>query len=240
MMAAWMAYALVMSLLIGIAALFAERLARVAKLQTRGVWIAALLLSLLLPLSLAWKDARTSPQQARTELVALASEGPRPMHAQSPIVWIGGATAASPVRRIPDQWLVRGWIIATGLVLGSLLLGQWQLRRRLRDSRAGLLADASVTITDDIGPAVMGIFRPQILIPRWLLLADSSTQQIALAHEREHLRSHDVRIFCAAALVVALLPWNLPLWWQLRRLRFSMEVDCDARVLRQGYCATHY
>jgi hypothetical protein len=40
--------------------------------------------------------------------------------------------------------------------------------------------------------------------------------------------------------MVALLPWDLPLWWQLRRLRFAMEVDCDARVLRQGYCATHY
>ena len=240
MMAAWMTYALVMSLLIGFAALLAERLARIAKLQTRVVWIAALLLSLLLPVSLAWKDARTSPQRARIELVALASERPRPMHAQSPIAWIGGATAASPVRKIPDQWLVRGWIIATSLVFGSLLLGQWQLRRRLRDSRAGLLADASVTITDDIGPAVMGIFRPQILIPRWLLQADSNTQHIALAHEREHLRSHDVRIFCAVALIVALLPWNLPLWWQLRRLRFAMEVDCDARVLRQGYCATHY
>jgi hypothetical protein len=77
MMAAWMAYALAMSLLIGIAALLAERLARIAKLQTRVAWIAALMLSLLLPLSLAWKDARTSPQRARIELVALASERAR-------------------------------------------------------------------------------------------------------------------------------------------------------------------
>jgi len=27
-----------------------------------------------------------------------------------------------------------------------------------------------------------------------------------------------------------LMPWNLGLWWQLRRLRVGLELDCDARV----------
>jgi hypothetical protein len=36
------------------------------------------------------------------------------------------------------------------------------------------------------------------------------------------------------------MPWNLPLWWQLRRLRHAIEVDCDARVLKQGHDANHY
>jgi len=31
------------------------------------------------------------------------------------------------------------------------------------------------------------------------------------------------------------MPWNLPLWWQLRRLRCAIEVDCDARVLKAGH-----
>jgi lipopolysaccharide transport protein LptA len=35
-------------------------------------------------------------------------------------------------------------------------------------------------------------------------------------------------------LLVA-MPWNVPLWWQLRRLRFAIEVDCDARVLKSGH-----
>jgi hypothetical protein len=33
------------------------------------------------------------------------------------------------------------------------------------------------------------------------------------------------------------LPWNLPLWWQWRRLRFAIEVDCDARVLASARVA---
>jgi hypothetical protein len=39
---------------------------------------------------------------------------------------------------------------------------------------------------------------------------------------------------------MVLVPWNVPLWWQLRRLRFAMEVDCDARVLRRGAEARAY
>jgi TonB family protein len=35
-----------------------------------------------------------------------------------------------------------------------------------------------------------------------------------------------------AALSVALMPWNLALWFQARRLRVAIELDCDARVLR--------
>ena len=30
----------------------------------------------------------------------------------------------------------------------------------------------------------------------------------------------------------ALTPWNAPLWWMARRLRFAIELDCDARVLK--------
>jgi hypothetical protein len=36
------------------------------------------------------------------------------------------------------------------------------------------------------------------------------------------------------------MPWNLPLWWQLRRLRFAVEIDCDARVLQRGYDVSRY
>ena len=98
----------------------------------------------------------------------------------------------------------------------------------------------SVRITHDIGPAVVGIIRPRIVIPRWLLQQDAETQRIVIAHETEHLRAQDIRVIGAALLVAVLLPWNLPLWWQLRRLRFAMEVDCDAGVLRAGQSRSSY
>jgi TonB family protein len=30
------------------------------------------------------------------------------------------------------------------------------------------------------------------------------------------------------------MPWNPVVWWQLKRLRAAIEVDCDARVLKSG------
>jgi hypothetical protein len=36
------------------------------------------------------------------------------------------------------------------------------------------------------------------------------------------------------------MPWNIPLWWQLHRLRGAIEVDCDARVLNRGQSVTNY
>src|SRR5581483_4580876 len=41
-------------------------------------------------------------------------------------------------------------------------------------------------------------------------------------------------LLMATQLMVAVAPWNLPLWWQLRRFRFVVEVDCDRRVLKKG------
>jgi hypothetical protein len=115
-----------------------------------------------------------------------------------------------------------------------------QLRGRLRSAVEGEVDGESVTVSRDIGPAVVGIVRPRIVIPRWLLQQDIATQRIVLAHEREHLRAQDIRVLGGALLVAVLVPWNLPIWWQLRRLRFAMEVDCDARVLQAGQSRSTY
>lgn len=48
MIAAWMAYALVIALLVSIAAFAAERIAILRRLQGRWIWVSALLLSLML------------------------------------------------------------------------------------------------------------------------------------------------------------------------------------------------
>jgi hypothetical protein len=91
-----------------------------------------------------------------------------------------------------------------------------------------------VTIAGEVGPAVFGWLRPRVVFPRWLLSAPLSTQEMALVHEREHLNARDPQVLTTATLLFVLFPWNAPLAWMLRRLRFAMEVDCDARVVRGG------
>jgi len=47
-------------------------------------------------------------------------------------------------------------------------------------------------------------------------------------------------LLAIAILLIVAMPWNLPLWWQLRRLRFAIEMDCDARVLKGGHDVSRY
>lgn len=239
MIAAWLAYALVVAVLVSVAALVAERIARLRQLPSRWVWICALLLSVGLPLLFGLQGNRASEQPAET-LAMLVAPGAPPVYTQSPIAWVGG-NAATPARRVSvDSWLLATWAVMSALVLATLTLGWLQLRRRLRSGIDGVVAGVEATVTRDVGPAVVGIVRPRIVIPQWLLHEDAATQAIVIAHEQEHLRAQDIRVLGGALLIAMLLPWNLPLWWQLRRLRFAMEVDCDARVLRGGQSPSPY
>jgi hypothetical protein len=110
----------------------------------------------------------------------------------------------------------------------------------LRSGVDGEVNRVRVTVSHDVGPAVVGIVRPRIVVPQWLLREDAATQAIVIAHEQQHLQAQDIRVLGGALLLTVLLPWNLPLWWQLRKLRFAMEVDCDARVLRGGQSPSPY
>lgn len=96
----------------------------------------------------------------------------------------------------------------------------------------GSLADRiDVTITDSLGPATVGIWRSQLLLPRWVFALPQAHQQYLLRHEEEHRRAHDSRLLAVASILISMFGFNLPLWWQLWRLRLAVEMDCDRRVV---------
>ncbi|HET9444638.1 MAG TPA: M56 family metallopeptidase, partial [Steroidobacteraceae bacterium] len=206
MIAAWMAYAMVIAALISVAALLAERIAILRRLPSRWVWMAALLSSLFLPMLLAWNSGRVDERPAAA-LVALAARKPPPAYARSPLAWVGGESVTVARRVAWDAWLLTGWSVMSALALATLVMGWIQLRRRLRSAVQDEIAGASVTVSEDVGPAVVGIVQPRIVVPRWLQQQDAQTQALVLAHEREHLRAHDVRVLGGAFLVAVLLPW---------------------------------
>jgi hypothetical protein len=81
---------------------------------------------------------------------------------------------------------------------------------------------------------VVGLLSPRIVAPRWLTETPSACQELVIAHEQAHLARHDPQVLTLALFLLVVMPWNVPLWWQLRRLRRAIEVDCDARVLEKG------
>jgi beta-lactamase regulating signal transducer with metallopeptidase domain len=64
-----------------------------------------------------------------------------------------------------------------------------------------------------------------------VLALPGSQRQYVLRHEDEHRRAHDARLLFVASLPLILMPWNLAMWWQLRRLCLAVEMDCDNRVV---------
>jgi hypothetical protein len=130
--------------------------------------------------------------------------------------------------------LVWGWGATSGLMLLAILFNSAHLHRRKRAWRRHLMAGSLVLVSKDFGPAVVGLARPCIVVPQWIAEAPSQTQAIVVAHEQSHLDARDAQLLAVALLLILAMPWNLPLWWQLHRLRAAIEMDCDSRVLKDG------
>lgn len=154
-----------------------------------------------------------------------------------------GSVADAVVRAVPARAtsvVVVLWLVASLLALSTLVLVHLRLRRSRRGWAEAELFGTRVRIAPDVGPAVVGVVRPQIVVPHWLLARSSDEQQLVLDHEREHLRARDHLLLGAGSLVVALVPWHPAAWWMLSRLRLAIELDCDARVLAKGVPARTY
>ena len=138
-----------------------------------------------------------------------------------------------------DALINRLWLSASALLLlwglthalrVALVLHQSRAKRR--DSGAPDVVDGvPVVVTDVMGPATVGVLRSRVVVPHWVLALPPVQRRYILCHEDEHRRSHDARLLFLASLTLILMPWNLALWWQLRRLRLAVEMDCDNRVV---------
>ena len=238
MMLLWMLYVVAVSLLLSAAALAAERIALSRRAPTRWHWVLSIAASALVPAIVAsvWMHAPHirslfgPPVSLQLDsLRRVTSSG----LASSAWVVSGGTKNLSALPRLNTlaPWV---WVAASCTLIAGLLVSGAHLHRRKRRWERGTIAGVSVYITDDVGPAIVGLLRPRIAVPRWLIQASAQTQALVIAHEQSHLEAHDVRIFTGALALLVAMPWNLPLWWQLRRLRLAIEVDCDARVLKSG------
>ena len=233
-MLTWMFYVVVITLLLSGAALAGEHVARLRRAPSRWIWAATIVASLVIPTLIASVSIQVPNLIAPT-----VSRKAIPLRNLTsiqvvPLTWVHEHAGKMAAVRSENQVLQRTWISVSVALLVGLVLNGLQLIWHKRRWRVGTMAGVTVYIAPDAGPAVVGLLRPRIVVPVWLEEASPSRQVMVLRHEQSHLAAHDPQLLTVALFLLVLMPWNLPLWWQLHRLRYAIEVDCDARVLKAG------
>jgi bla regulator protein blaR1 len=228
-MIAWMLYCMVVGALLVVAARAAEWVASLAGRPVRWMWAGAITITFALgamaPLRRAFvhQDASTPSASASVTL---------PLE-----------SIAQMEHRLPssmNSYAVIAWAVAS-VALIALIAGVHERMRRAR--RAWPIAElhgARVRVSPRVGPVVIGMSQPEIVVPRWLLERSVDEQRLVVAHEAEHLAARDGLLLGAAYVAAAVLPWNPAIWVMFSRLRLAVELDCDARVLRHGVAAQSY
>ena len=90
-----------------------------------------------------------------------------------------------------------------------------------------------VTALRGVGPALVGAFRPRLIVPADF--RDSYTmeeQALILAHERRHLARGDAQANTFVALLKCVFWFNPLFALAVKRFHIDQEVACDADVLR--------
>jgi bla regulator protein blaR1 len=258
MTASWMVYVLLVSVLIAAGARGIEELLRALRLPVRYLWMGALLgtlvLAALAPLRTGAPVAPAGSSLELTEVAAAPAIGaeaasPRSALSAAGALLAGEWAGARSALRAAMEWPIRAaaplgggavtvlWLGWLTLSLALLALGAATLLRSHHSRRAWPIREIAATrvrIAPATGPAVLGLFRPEIVVPEWLLEAPEAEQRLVVLHEEEHVRARDTLFLTAGCLAVALVPWNPAGWWMLLRLRLAVEIDCDVRVLRRG------
>jgi beta-lactamase regulating signal transducer with metallopeptidase domain len=221
LIASWRLTALIVGTLASAGAVAADRALTGARRPARFAWMAAMLLTSAWPV-VAWLRLRTGASTTLTPVVS----GVQRLAA---IVVSASQHAVS----IPfDRLLLAAWALASLVLLSRMIIALRTLKTRGRAWRADSVDGVAVRLSQDMGPAVIGIGVMEVVLPEWALTLDQPLRTLVLRHEDEHRRARDPYLLFAAAVLHVLTPWNLALWWQARRLRLAIEVDCDARVLR--------
>lgn len=245
MIAAWMLYALLVSVLMAAGAWLLEEVVRQRGGIVRFLWLGALVATVGL---VAVAPLRTAPPVPRAGGIAIPvtatvvearpegvrAEAARALRAVRTVLARPLREAAALDTGTTGRALAAGWGALSALLLALAAGTALRARRARRRWPVEDLAGAPVRVSPGTGPAVLGIVHPEVVVPAWLLHASEDEQRLVVLHEREHVRARDPLLLAVGCVAVALLPWSPAAWWMLLRLRAAVELDCDARVLRAG------
>src|SRR6185312_9117745 len=244
--------AMIIGSLVALAAAAADVVLRLGNRAARGIWLAALGVTVI-GTALAPARAAHRPMVAvagaasavpASHTMSLPDRIARSVEIvrQAGTSIVNGALAWMPGSRAArlDRWLAAAWIVASIAEIAMLLAVHQLFRTARRACPVSTRDDTRVRLAPHTGPAVLGLAAAEIVVSAWFVGRSRAEQHVALDHEREHVRTRDPLVLAAGFGAAALMPWNPAVWWMLARLRLAVELDCDARVLRRGVTARSY
>ena len=161
-------------------------------------------------------------------------------------------TTKHPIPPVPDvspnslAWLVQAWF--AGVLLSSLRIAAgllWIDRLRRKDCRtiSSTLLSRCLALQQRLGltrivrycqcahlqvPAVIGWFRPVVLLPLTALTGLSESQlQAVIAHELAHIKRLDAFVNLFQIVAETLFFYHPAVWWLNCRMRAERENCCD-------------
>ncbi len=242
------------SLLIALVLAVDLLLARKIRASVRhALWLVVLVKLLLpptlaLPTGAAWWLFPAKPHNApvaRSYAVTFDDITSLPALAQAAVI--------QPVKPPAPKLNGAGWALLAGGTLSAALLAWllfrwWQLTQKVRAASTTDMLNTALAqawgrtqlppgirlklVEGNLSPAVCGLFRPVILLPR-LLVERLSAEQLhaVLLHEAIHLRRKDIWVNCAQALLQIVYWWHPLVWVANARIRRVREEAVDDAVM---------
>ncbi len=235
-MIAWMVYAALIAGIVAVGGLAMERLAAAMGQPRRIAWVAALTLAVVIPLVGGWRGPEVVPVAVESGTAAPATAGSIAVEDLWSVIPALPVPQGMPTGRIAALVWGAG-SLASLAVLAGVLVQVARGRRRWERTR---VHGAEVYVSRRFGPALVGVTRPDVVIPSWVMELEPGARDAIVRHETEHARARDHLVLLFGGLVAATLPWSPAIWWMYRRLRAAVELDCDHRVLASGIDVADY
>src|SRR5882724_3220875 len=236
----------------GVAALFAVASAVCRSASARyALAVGALVLMLASPVvTFTWLHSQANPAVSAGAEGAMTWAATSTQHATA----LSGSRA--PVAGTPSEpergmlWLVEAWFLGVLLLslrtAGGLFLIE-RMRRKEIKPVGGELFERCVALQRRMGldrvvqyceclrldaPAVLGWFRPVVLLPVRALTGLTEEQiEAVIAHELAHIRRFDCFVNLFQIATETLLFYHPAVWWVSQRIRAEREHCCDDEAI---------
>jgi hypothetical protein len=226
MIAAWMSFSVVTGCAFTLAAIAADHFAAIGRQTRRFIWFTAIVVTTCWPAVTLLRSALL-PIRDSSGVGLSAVPG---AHRLNTILVSAPMWDVSPYL---TALIVLAWGAVSTWLLARIVFGIWCIRRSQITWRSLEIDGVRVRVASDAGPAVVGLWPMDVVLPEWALAMSQPQRELILRHEAEHRKARDPYLLLIATSLTALFPWNPALWFQARRLRIAIEIDCDSRVLHR-------